>query len=120
MSNSFSTPDEAPKEICQNVDSDFQHVIDNVRRPLHGEGYNELLKSRIDGSVDLSQISGPNGRSRSTPLSQIGFRDPASVGAGQQLTMLSIEVHLTVYARIHHILHFCPYFINLWPFEVEF
>lgn len=41
---------------------------------------------------DISQISGPSGQSKPTPLSQIGFRDPASVGAGQQLTLLSIEV----------------------------
>ncbi|XP_010243556.1 PREDICTED: DNA polymerase zeta catalytic subunit [Nelumbo nucifera] len=41
--------------------------------------------------LDISQISGPD-RSKLTPLSQIGFRDPASVGSGQQLTLLSIEV----------------------------
>ncbi|XP_024966298.1 DNA polymerase zeta catalytic subunit isoform X1 [Cynara cardunculus var. scolymus] len=41
---------------------------------------------------DVSQISGPEGKSKLTPLSQAGFRDPASIGAGQQLTMFSIEV----------------------------
>ncbi|XP_068662058.1 DNA polymerase zeta catalytic subunit isoform X2 [Aristolochia californica] len=41
---------------------------------------------------DVSQISGPDTRSKLTPLSQTGFRDPASAGAGQQLTLLSIEV----------------------------
>ncbi|KAM7264807.1 hypothetical protein ACFE04_002490 [Oxalis oulophora] len=40
----------------------------------------------------ISQISGPDGKLDPTPLSQIGFRDPASVGAGQQLSLLSIEV----------------------------
>uniref|UniRef100_A0A2N9F662 DNA polymerase zeta catalytic subunit N-terminal domain-containing protein n=1 Tax=Fagus sylvatica TaxID=28930 RepID=A0A2N9F662_FAGSY len=37
-------------------------------------------------------ISRPDGKSKPTPLSQSGFRDPASVGGGQQLTLLSIEV----------------------------
>ncbi|KAG9443713.1 hypothetical protein H6P81_015053 [Aristolochia fimbriata] len=41
---------------------------------------------------DTSQISGSDSRSKFTPLSQTGFRDPASSGAGQQLTLLSIEV----------------------------
>lgn len=44
-------------------------------------------------SPDVSQISGPGKKIRLTPLSQIGFRDPASVGQGQQLTLLSVEVH---------------------------
>ena len=41
---------------------------------------------------DISQISGPDEKSNLTPLSQIGFRDPASTGGGQQLTIVSIEV----------------------------
>lgn len=41
---------------------------------------------------DASQISGPDRKSKLTPLSQTGFRDPASMGGGQQLTLLSIEV----------------------------
>ena len=52
----------------------------------------EGVKACLDGSQDISQISGPSGRSGSTPLSQTGFQDPASVGCGQQLTLLSIEV----------------------------
>ncbi|CAA0816819.1 DNA polymerase zeta catalytic subunit [Striga hermonthica] len=43
-------------------------------------------------SMDISQISGPDKNMRQTPLSQIGFRDPASAGQGQQLTLMSIEV----------------------------
>ncbi|KAI6684892.1 hypothetical protein NL676_030805 [Syzygium grande] len=43
-------------------------------------------------SQDISQISGPDGKSGSTPFSQLGFRDPASTGGGQQLTLISIEV----------------------------
>lgn len=42
---------------------------------------------------DVSQLSGPEGK-KLTPLSQAGFKDPASIGAGQQLTMFSIEVLL--------------------------
>ncbi|XP_052192570.1 DNA polymerase zeta catalytic subunit isoform X3 [Diospyros lotus] len=45
-----------------------------------------------DCPLDISQISGPDGKSKPTPLSQIGFQDPASFGGGQQLTLLSIEV----------------------------
>ncbi|URD83626.1 DNA polymerase [Musa troglodytarum] len=41
---------------------------------------------------DVSQISGPDDKSNLTPLSQIGFRDPASIGGGQQLTVISLEV----------------------------
>ncbi|KAK4772724.1 hypothetical protein SAY86_014499 [Trapa natans] len=41
---------------------------------------------------DISQISGPDRKSGSIPLSQLGFQDPASVGAGQQLTIMSVEV----------------------------
>ncbi|KAL8136319.1 hypothetical protein V2J09_002320 [Rumex salicifolius] len=50
---------------------------------------------QIDGrkfSHDSSQISGISAGSKTTPLSQIGFCDPASFGAGQQLTLFSIEV----------------------------
>ena len=49
-------------------------------------------KECSDCSQDISQISGPDGKSKPTPISQIGFRDPASLGGGQQLTLLSIEV----------------------------
>lgn len=43
---------------------------------------------------DISQISAPSPAGpKQTPLSQTGFRDPASVGASQQVTLMSIEVH---------------------------
>ncbi|KAL6896569.1 hypothetical protein ACP4OV_007141 [Aristida adscensionis] len=45
-----------------------------------------------DDFHDFSQISAGDKKTKLTPLSQIGFRDPASVGGGQQLTILSIEV----------------------------
>ncbi|XP_047064420.1 DNA polymerase zeta catalytic subunit-like [Lolium rigidum] len=41
---------------------------------------------------DFSQISVEEEKHKLTPLSQSGFRDPASTGGGQQLTLLSIEV----------------------------
>ncbi|GAB2277491.1 DNA polymerase zeta [Dionaea muscipula] len=50
------------------------------------------LEDKTQTSQDNSQISGPSWRSPLTPLSQLGFRDPASVGRGQQLTLISIEV----------------------------
>lgn len=53
----------------------------------------ETQKKPVSGSrQDPSQISGPDTKMKLTPLSQIGFRDPASVGGGQQLTLLSVEV----------------------------
>ncbi|KZV47318.1 DNA polymerase zeta catalytic subunit-like [Dorcoceras hygrometricum] len=50
-------------------------------------------KPEPDSRQDPSQISGPDRTTKLTPLSQIGFRDPASVGGGQQLTLLSVEIH---------------------------
>lgn len=66
---------------------------DDVTAVLPNEERIAKLHPRCDTSQDMSQISGPDGKSKPTPLSQTGFRDPASVGAGQQLALLSIEVH---------------------------
>jgi hypothetical protein len=57
-----------------------------------------IVKEKVCAGLaqDISQISGPDGKSRPTPLSQSGFRDPASVGGGQQLTLLSIEVLVNI------------------------
>lgn len=55
-----------------------------------GKFLNLSLQTSV--SQEMSQLSGPDGKSGPTPLSQMGFRDPASMGAGQQLTVLSIEV----------------------------
>lgn len=49
---------------------------------------------KLDDWHDFSQISAEDEKHKLTPLSQIGFRDPASTGGGQQLTILSIEVRL--------------------------
>ncbi|KAJ6973963.1 hypothetical protein NC653_030110 [Populus alba x Populus x berolinensis] len=65
---------------------------DEAQRKLQSEGNIMKLNPCTNCPMDISQISGPDRTSRLTPLSQIGFRDSASVGAGQQLTSLSIEV----------------------------
>ena len=95
--------------MCQETDVEAKHVPEcasgptlkpklyddasaEKKPPCISGGQTERVKVCLDGSQDESQISGPIGKSSSTPLSQIGFRDPASVGRGQQLTLLSIEV----------------------------
>ncbi|XP_021281513.1 DNA polymerase zeta catalytic subunit isoform X2 [Herrania umbratica] len=73
--------------------SEVKSCSNESRTPCRSEENIRTVNACADGSQDMSQISGPDGKSRPTPLSQIGFRDPASVGAGQQLTLLSLEVH---------------------------
>ena len=64
---------------------------DGVTTIMQGKGGIAKEKSCSESTQDMSQISGPYGKSKPT-LSQSGFQDPASVGGGQQLTLLSIEV----------------------------
>lgn len=79
--------------------------------PCLNEGSSLREKEVTKSSQDISQISGPSGQSKPTPLSQMGFRDPASVGAGQQLTLLSVEVR---YARYFStVLQMVMCFLNL-------
>lgn len=69
----------------------LEHNQENCSREVNPLNENtKKLSTRF--SQDTSQISGPDKTLRLTPMSQIGFRDPASVGQGQQLTLLSIEV----------------------------
>ncbi|GAU11517.1 hypothetical protein TSUD_345070 [Trifolium subterraneum] len=70
----------------------YQDAGTEKKLPCISKGQTEGTKACMDRSQDISQISGPGENSSFTPLSQIGFRDPASVGRGQQLTLLSIEV----------------------------
>lgn len=63
-----------------------------MKTPFISGGQMNPIKTCLNDSQDTSQISGPDVKSRSTPLSQSGFCDPASIGRGQQLTLLSIEV----------------------------
>ncbi|XP_054790438.1 DNA polymerase zeta catalytic subunit isoform X2 [Prosopis cineraria] len=69
-----------------------QDVDSEKKSPCISSGEMNIIKTSLDGSQDTSQISGPDGKSTPTPLSQIGFCDPARIGCGQQLTVLSIEV----------------------------
>ncbi|KAK7397203.1 hypothetical protein VNO78_18370 [Psophocarpus tetragonolobus] len=69
----------------------YQDADTEKKPPCIGE-QRERAKACLDDLQDICQISGPDGKSSFTPLSQIGFRDPASVGCGQQLTLLSIEI----------------------------
>jgi DNA polymerase zeta len=70
----------------------YQDAGTEKKLPCISDGQTEGIKACMDRSQDISQISGPGENSSFTALSQIGFRDPASVGRGQQLTLLSIEV----------------------------
>ncbi|CAK8544655.1 unnamed protein product [Lathyrus sativus] len=70
----------------------YQDADTEKKLPCISEGQTERIKACLDGSQDISQISGPEEKSSFTPLSQIGFQDPASVGRGQQLTLVSIEI----------------------------
>ncbi|XP_050223350.1 DNA polymerase zeta catalytic subunit [Mercurialis annua] len=92
VSHTIPIEDQVQRKKHQNSNSEFHPNHDRLQRLLLCEESNAKPNTSTDCSVDLSQISGPNERSRPTPLSQTGFRDPASTGAGQQLTMLSIEV----------------------------
>uniref|UniRef100_A0A2N9HM40 DNA polymerase n=1 Tax=Fagus sylvatica TaxID=28930 RepID=A0A2N9HM40_FAGSY len=73
-------------------DREMSAFGDGVTTIMQGKGGIAKDKSCSESTQDMSQISGPDGKSKPTPLSQSGFRDPASVGGGQQLTLLSIEV----------------------------
>jgi len=65
---------------------------------VHGDVMESALSNKeskhLDGWHDFSQISAGNEKDKLIRLSQIGFRDPASIGGGQQLTILSMEVLL--------------------------
>ncbi|XP_021772931.1 DNA polymerase zeta catalytic subunit-like [Chenopodium quinoa] len=80
-------------ENHRNLDMEGGLMKDELAQCLDkGSSLKEIFLTKL--SHDISQISGPSGQSKPTPLSQIGFRDPASVGAGQQLTLLSMEVRI--------------------------
>lgn len=76
--------------------------LSNQKSKLNQENYSsegktlattkKKLTTGCSQETSQSQISGPDKKMMLTSLSQSGFRDPASVGQGQQLTLLSIEV----------------------------
>lgn len=81
--------------ISGNVDVKLENVLDSgaeMSNKSQVEAINMQSKLSAGGYCDISQISGVNEKAKLTPLSQIGFRDPASGGSGQNLTLLSLEV----------------------------
>lgn len=54
---------------------------------------------------DVSQMTAISPPGRPTPLSQSGFRDPASVGGGQQTTLMSIEVRSFLSCNLQSVVH---------------
>lgn len=84
--------EEMHQEADEMISTEPTPDLNGVTAIMHNEGHIAEPNACADCLQDISQISGPDGRSKPTPLSQIGFRDPASAGAGEQLTLLSIEV----------------------------
>lgn len=77
------------------------HVVqEEVKKEVSEEKHSAGTSKDIPKSAlrwrDVSQITAPSPmKGQLTPLSQSGFRDPASVGAGQQITLMSIEVFIS-------------------------
>lgn len=84
--------EEMHQEADEMTSTELTPDLNRVTAILQNEGHIAEVNACAHCLQDISQISGPDGRSKPTPLSQIGFRDPASAGAGEQLTLLSIEV----------------------------
>ncbi|KAH9689281.1 DNA polymerase zeta catalytic subunit [Citrus sinensis] len=84
--------EEMHQEADEMISTEPTPDLNGVTAIMHNEGHIAEPNACADCLQDISQISGPDGRSKPTPLSQIGFQDPASAGAGEQLTLLSIEV----------------------------
>lgn len=93
--------------IHDNLNAKKNAFHDKVPEKTQVKGNIMKVKKCTNCSQDISQISGPEEKSKPTPLSQIGFRDPASVGGGQQVTLLSIEVALIAFLSIHHAWYSC-------------
>lgn len=88
-----SVVDQVNQQNQRSHNAELQPFYNDATKILQTDGNILNMKKQNTGcSEDISQISGPDGKPKLTPLSQIGFRDPASVGGGQQLTVLSIEV----------------------------
>ncbi|XP_072974935.1 DNA polymerase zeta catalytic subunit isoform X1 [Typha angustifolia] len=85
-----------PKSVqCKNISAQsgsFFVRVNSIPSKSTLDGVQMKQKMASDILHDVSQISFLDEKPELTPLSQIGFRDPASVGHGQQLTIMSIEV----------------------------
>ncbi|XAR52606.1 DNA-directed DNA polymerase [Bertholletia excelsa] len=92
LSEREAIPDQIKKQTHGNLNAQMNLTVERVMEIFQNGCNNMKGKECCDSSLDISQISGPEGRSKPTPLSQTGFRDPASFGGGQQLTLLSMEV----------------------------
>lgn len=87
-----SVVDQVNQQNQGSHNAELQPFYNDATKILQTDGNILNMKQNTGCSEDFSQISGPDGRPKLTPISQIGFRDPASVGGGQQLTVFSIEV----------------------------
>ncbi|XP_017258857.1 DNA polymerase zeta catalytic subunit isoform X2 [Daucus carota subsp. sativus] len=105
--DSHSSLADARRDLGPHEDAIIAHVKQPIEeshtaglRPLHSDSTkmpnNDVTTLIIEQNTcyaeDTSQISAPDGKSKLTPTSQIGFQDPASAGGSQQLTIFSIEV----------------------------
>lgn len=88
---------QGPQVDHRNLEAERDPFCNDMTEALEREADVIRVKTYPDRSQDSSQISGPDRRSKSTPLSQTGFQDPASVGIGQQLMLLSIEVYSIIF-----------------------
>ncbi|XP_077217687.1 recovery protein 3 isoform X2 [Tasmannia lanceolata] len=79
------------KSGAQQIEFTQTHT-NRVKTEPQKKGIHVKDKKCTEKWQDLSQISGPDPVLKLSPPSQTGFRDPASVGAAQHLTLLSIEV----------------------------
>lgn len=102
VSHVKTVPVQQIHDIRANLNAEKNDLHNELREITLGQGNIVKGKTGTGCSLNLSQISGPEEKSKTTPLSQIGFRDPASDGGGQQLTLLSIEVALVAIFSIHY------------------
>ncbi|XP_074555935.1 DNA polymerase zeta catalytic subunit [Curcuma longa] len=72
--------------------ADHVHTVTSGKHEFSSSFVMENISCSSSQDVSQSQISGPDTKLTLTPLSQIGFCDPASIGCGQQLTIMSVEV----------------------------
>ncbi|KAM0893040.1 hypothetical protein ACQ4PT_025368 [Festuca glaucescens] len=84
-----------PRSAPENTTTTFADTV--MTKPDLSNKENKQL----DDWHDFSQISVEEEKHKLTPLSQSGFRDPASTGGGQQLTLLSIEVFAESRGELH-------------------
>ncbi|XP_042428340.1 DNA polymerase zeta catalytic subunit-like isoform X2 [Zingiber officinale] len=80
------------EKIKNQLVADRAHTVTSGKHEFSSSFVMENISCSSSQDVSQSQISGPDNKLTLTPLSQIGFCDPASIGCGQQLTIMSVEV----------------------------